>query len=179
MSERCSAADASELEPDTSGGTEVDQAITALEAEVRRLIWRLKRVLRERAQLVHPELGVLGLNIISTLATDGPTRASDLVERFGVDKGSISRHVQQLGEWGLIEAHPDPQDGRARVLSVTDEAANRVVAMRKSRSDRMIGLLGEWQIDDLQRLAELLGRYNVTFEEAAGEQHHRTGSATH
>lgn len=154
-----------------SDPSEIDEAINGLETQVRRLIWRLKRVLRERAQLVHPELGVLGLNILSTLAADGPTRASDLVERFGVDKGSISRHVQQLVEWGLIEAEPDPQDGRARVLSATAEASERVTSTRKSRSDRMVGLLGQWQVEDLHHLAELLGRYNDTFEAAASDQH--------
>ena len=42
-----------------------------------------------------------------------------------MDKGAVSRQVQHLTELGLIERTPDPADGRAALLAVTDDARRR------------------------------------------------------
>ena len=49
-------------------------------------------------------------------------RASAIAEQFDIDKGAISRQVQHLVDLGLVDRVTDPDDGRAMLVSVSDEA---------------------------------------------------------
>ena len=85
------------------------------------LVRRIRRVIMERAHEVHHALQPAAYFILANVAEHGPKRASVLVEEFGIDKGAISRQVQQLVDLGFVERTPDPADGRAMMLGVTDE----------------------------------------------------------
>ncbi|SFC61136.1 MarR family protein [Nocardioides terrae] len=141
-------------------------ALRQLEDEVTVLFHRIKRVLVERAHAVHPELSGLGLPMLMRIAA-GPVRASALVEEFQVDKGAVSRHLQHLEELGLIERTPDPDDGRATLLSVTPDAARRLGDIDADRRTRLKDRLADWSASDLAALAEQLGRYNHSLDRQA------------
>src|SRR5262245_46646860 len=74
-----------------------------LERELGVLIRRVKRVIGERARAVHPDLQPASYLMLAYLAAEGPQRSSVMSERFGVDKGAISRQVQNLLELGLLD----------------------------------------------------------------------------
>ena len=59
----------------------------------------------------------------------GPQRASQFVGACGVSKQAVSQQIAQLEKRGYIEATPDPQDQRARILALTarGEAAQKRV----------------------------------------------------
>ena len=138
------------------------EALRALEHEVTVMFRRIKHVLVERAHAVHPELSGPGLPMLLRIADGGPVRASALAEEFRMDKGAVSRLVQHLEELGLVERTPDPADGRATLLSVTDEAARRLVEVDRVRRERLQDRLADWSIADLDRLASDLARYNAS-----------------
>ena len=121
-----------------------DTDILDLEHEVAVLVRRLKRVIAERARTVHDELTPAGYLILAHLAEKGPMRASAVVEAFDLDKGAVSRQVQLLVDLGLATKERDPDDGRAWVLSPTDEAHERIEAMATSRRARLGRLLEDW-----------------------------------
>jgi DNA-binding MarR family transcriptional regulator len=98
------------------------ESLAAIEGEVGVLIRRVRRVIRERARAVHEDLQPASYLLLAHLAELGPTRSSVVVETFDVDKGAISRQVQQLVDLGLVERSPDPADGRAMLISVTPDA---------------------------------------------------------
>jgi DNA-binding MarR family transcriptional regulator len=138
------------------------ETVRALEHEVGVLIRRVRRAIGERARLVHPDLQPMSYLILAHLAEAGPMRSSALAETFGADKGAVSRQVQHLSNLGLLVRAPDPEDGRATLLSPSDDARRRLDEVRQQRRRRLDERLGDWSDDDLDTLVTALGRYNRT-----------------
>lgn len=137
-------------------------AITMLEQEMGVLTRRIRRVMAERARMVHPELPVAAYSILTFLNQRGPCRASELVGMFTIDKGAVSRHVQHLEELTLIERKPDPADRRAALLSVTDTASQRLAEIVESRREEWRHRLGDWSDEEIFAFVAALKRYNAT-----------------
>jgi DNA-binding MarR family transcriptional regulator len=135
-----------------------------LEQEVGVLIRRVKRVIGERARAVHPDLQPASYLVLSYLATSGPQRSSVLSERFGVDKGAISRQVQHLCDLGLVERTPDPEDGRATLVSASADAVHRLESISRDRRRWLDEQLSEWSEDDLREFVTGLARYNQALD---------------
>lgn len=51
---------------------------------------------------------------------DHPRRASDIVNACGVSKQAISQQLTHLAAHGYLTIEPDPADGRARLLRLTE-----------------------------------------------------------
>jgi DNA-binding MarR family transcriptional regulator len=132
-----------------------------LETEVGVLIRRVRRVIGERARLVHPELQPASYLILTTVAQGEPVRASAISELFDVDKGAVSRQVKHLVELGLLTHEKDPADARAALLSVTDEARTRLADVVEHRQKQLGEKLAEWTDDELSSFVSELGRYNA------------------
>jgi DNA-binding MarR family transcriptional regulator len=138
------------------------ETVRALEHEVGVLIRRVRRAIGERARLVHPDLQPMSYLLLAHLAETGPMRSSTLAETFGADKGAVSRQVQHLSSLGLLDKAPDPKDGRATLLSPSNDARRRLDEVTQQRRRRLDERLGDWSDDDLGALVAALGRYNRT-----------------
>lgn len=136
------------------------EQLRAIEAEVASLLRRVKRVVGDRARLVHPELSPITYFMLVHVMGAGPLRAADLAEAFGMDKGGVSRQVQHLDDIGLLERRPDPDDRRAQLLAATPDAVRRVEAVNRKRSARFDERLGDWSDADLATFGAMLRRYN-------------------
>ena len=73
------------------------------------------------------------------------TRLTDLAQRVGVSKQAAGQLVDELVELGVLERHPDPADGRAKLISFTREHGRDLFSG--------LALLGEVE----EELAEALG----------------------
>jgi DNA-binding MarR family transcriptional regulator len=135
-----------------------------LEQEVGVMVRRIRRVIAERARSVHDDLQVAAYFILANVAETGPKRASAVVEEFGIDKGAVSRQVQQLCDLGFLERTPDPVDGRAMMLSVTAEGQRRLSATAAERRSLLDQRLAGWSDEDLASFVTALGRYNRTLD---------------
>jgi DNA-binding MarR family transcriptional regulator len=80
--------------------------------------------------------------------------------QLGVGKGTTSRQIAGLERLGLVRRRPDPVDGRAALLEMTDEGRERFDRTRAARLDRLRRMLGSWPTDELTMLARLLHRLN-------------------
>ena len=139
--------------------------LTGLEQEVGVMIRRIRRIIRERAHAVHPDLQSSSYLMLSWLAQHGPQRASSMAEAFDIDKGAISRQVQHLVDLGLVDRAPDPADGRATLVSVSPDARSRMSAVADERRRWLDDRLRDWTEDDLTEITTLLGRYNAALDE--------------
>lgn len=135
-------------------------ALRDLEVEVGVLIRRVRRVIGERARAVHPDLLPSSYLMLSYVGDNGPLRASAMCAVFEIDKGAISRQVQHLIDLGLVDRAPDPEDGRATLLSVSDEGVRRLEAVAEERRELLAERLGDWPVEELQEFAASLRRYN-------------------
>jgi DNA-binding MarR family transcriptional regulator len=139
--------------------------IRDLEHEVGVLIRRVRRVIGVRARAVHESLQPAAYLILGHVNENGPVRASSIVEVFDMDKGAISRHVHHLIELGLVDRMPDPDDGRATLLSVTDEGARRMKDVSDHRRKWLDERLGDWSEQELADFVRELARYNAALSD--------------
>jgi DNA-binding MarR family transcriptional regulator len=141
---------------------EVDQDdVRRVEKQLGALLRRTRTFIAESASDVHPELGPSGYAILGRLLDAGPLRASDLVEAFDTDKAGISRQTAHLEALGLVSRAPDPDDGRAQIITVTAEGRRRVQAARQRNQRRLRRGLAEWQASEVNELGRLLEKFNA------------------
>jgi DNA-binding MarR family transcriptional regulator len=142
-----------------------DDAVRDLEHEIGKLLRRVRRGLTERAVQVDPSLNATAYPLLVTLNEFGPHRAADLADLFALDKGAVSRVVHQLVELGLIERTPDPHDGRASILQVTDKARQRMAALAERRHEEVGARLSDWDPEAIVELADGLARFNTAISD--------------
>lgn len=141
------------------------ETLRQLEGEVGVLIRRIKRVIGERARAVHADLQPASYLMLAYLAEHGPTRSSVIAETFDIDKGAISRQVQHLVDLGLVDRTPDPGDGRAWLVSASDDAVRRLAVVTADRRKWLDERLGDWGDSDLTGFVDVLGRYNQALDD--------------
>jgi DNA-binding MarR family transcriptional regulator len=149
----------------TNASERHEAAVRSLEHEIGTLLRRIRRGLADRAVQVHPELNPTSYMLLTTLSEHGARRAADLAELFALDKGSVSRVVHQLLELGLIARSPDPADGRASILTATDEAVRRLAEVSEGRREHFDGRLASWEPREIEELAAVLGRFNLALSD--------------
>ncbi|WP_262365831.1 MarR family winged helix-turn-helix transcriptional regulator [Gordonia sp. OPL2] len=86
-------------------------------------------------------------------------RSRELAEAMNADPSTVSRHVAQLVDLGLVRREADPADGRATILVITDDGRARVAAMREMRRSTMADAMSGWTDDELHTLVRLLDRF--------------------
>ena len=133
-----------------------------METEFGVLLGRARRAVALRAHMLHPDLQAGSFLIFGHVCRYGPVRATTVGEMYAIDKGSVSRHVQQLVDMGLIVREPDPADRRAQLLTATDEGRQRLEEIGEARKEPFQQRLSDWSTDEIQVLADTLHRYNAT-----------------
>jgi DNA-binding MarR family transcriptional regulator len=93
--------------------------------------------------------------LLAHLVATGPLRASELAERACLDPSTVSRHLRSLETDGYLVRTPDPDDGRATRLEVTDDGRNLVRDARQQKLARLGQAVSEWTADDLATLTRL------------------------
>ena len=141
--------------------TDLTEPLRQLEQEVGVMVRRVRRVIGERARSVHPDLQPVSYLMLGYLRHHGPVRASALCAAFAMDKGSVSRQVQHLMDLGLVDRTPDPEDGRATLLSISEDGLRRSVDVADHRRKLLAERLGDWTAADLEQFVGLLSRYNA------------------
>jgi DNA-binding MarR family transcriptional regulator len=142
----------------------MDEVTQALERELTLLLRRARATSGEMAREVHPDLEPAAYGLLSRLAEAGPQRATLLAHYFGVGKATMSRQLRALEELGLVRREPDPADGRASLVQLSEEGLARFTEVRDGRRARYLRLLASWDRGELAELARLLHHLNATTE---------------
>ncbi len=80
------------------------------------------------------------LSVLHTLATTGPRRLTELTASEQVTQPAITQIVTKLERDGLVERRPDPSDGRAVLVHITEQGAAVVEGRRAERIARLTEL---------------------------------------
>ncbi|SEF87340.1 transcriptional regulator, MarR family [Actinacidiphila yanglinensis] len=151
-------------EPGATGETDApaEGVAGALERELTVLFRRARASSADLARAVHPGLEAAAYGLLVRLAEAEPERATDLAAYFGVGKATMSRQLRAMEELGLVAREPDPADGRAYLMRMTEEGRERFSRVRRLRRERYLGQLAAWDPADVAELARLLHRLNDT-----------------
>ncbi|MFK4223498.1 MarR family winged helix-turn-helix transcriptional regulator [Streptomyces sp. NPDC019890] len=151
-------------EADPKAGSGVDQEFLALERELAVFLRRARASSGEMAREVHPELEPAAYGLLVRLEEAGQQRATDLAGYFGVGKATMSRQLRALDELGLVTREPDPADGRASLVRLTEEGRARFRRVRDARRERYVSKLAGWDRGEIAELARLLHQLNARAE---------------
>ena len=131
-----------------------------LERELSVFLRRARAASGGLARAVHPDLEPAAYGLMMRLNNAGPQRATDLAAFFGVGKATMSRQLRAMEGLGLVSRAPDPGDGRASLVELTDEGRARFTVVRKARRERYVAQLSAWDRGEIGELARLLHRFN-------------------
>jgi DNA-binding MarR family transcriptional regulator len=150
------------MEHGHAGETSRDRATAEIETSLAELIRVGKTWNKTLAARFGSELPPLAFGILRYVLSHAPVRSAAIVTFFDLDKATVSRAIKALRDKGLIEATPDPNDGRASVLEPTELARRDFERYRAETRAQYRGLLDAWSDEDLGDLARLLGRLTDT-----------------
>ncbi len=97
-------------------------------------------------------------------------RLSDLAAKVELDASTVSRQIKQLEDKGLVERTPDPDDGRASLIQLSNEAHRTMQAAFRRRFERIKTVLDPWSQRDKDLLQDLLTRLAADLREANDRQ---------
>ena len=108
--------------------------------------------IRERG---FPEFRYSDTQVLRNLDPDG-TRITELAERARMTKQAMSELVRRLEKEGLVERRPDPEDGRAKRVQMTEKGRGVTEAAQVTYREVIESWSRELQEGEFARLLKLL-----------------------
>lgn len=139
--------------------------VKELQQELHRLFLRRRHNAIQLAKTIDPEIEPAAYSILFTLQREGAQRMTDISKHLGIGKPTLSRQLTTLAERGFITKKADPADGRAMVISLTEQGRSRLDAAQQERSERYLHMLEPWSEEDIMTLSGLLAKMNQTYAE--------------
>ncbi|MER7243752.1 MarR family transcriptional regulator [Kribbella sp. NPDC000426] len=105
------------------------------------------------------------LSVLHTLNRNGPLRLTELLPTEQLKQPALTSLVAKLEQDGLLERRPDPSDGRASLISLTEAGQEIVHSRHANRVAKLTALVDQLtpeeravlagSVDVLHRLTEL------------------------
>jgi DNA-binding MarR family transcriptional regulator len=129
-----------------------------VETEMAVLARALERL--HRRSEIYRDLDRASYLIARTLDTTGPVSINGLASALGLDATTVTRQVATMEDGRLILRRPDPNDGRVRMISLSQHGRRSMRAVQLERRERVATLLRDWTDEDRRDLGRLLARFN-------------------
>lgn len=97
-------------------------------------IKRIRASLREVALTDAADFSLAQLSILRRLRLEGAATAASLATAEHVSHQAITQTLSKLKHAGLVEAAPDPEDGRQRLISMTEMGNDLLDSVNESRN---------------------------------------------
>lgn len=144
---------------DTQAWPDRAEVVAGLQKQLRRMANRSAAV----SLVVDPDgagLDVTASLLLGAVSRRGPVRASELAAIGRMSRPSVSRYLAWLGELGLVAVNPDPDDGRAGLVSLTPQGAETLERLAEQGRRRIREVTSDFTVAELATLVDLLGRLN-------------------
>jgi DNA-binding MarR family transcriptional regulator len=114
------------------------------------------------------QLGFSSLSVVHTLSRRGPMRLTALTTTEQLTQPAITSLVSRLERDGLVERRPDPSDGRAVLVVLTEAGAGLVRARHANRVDRLADLIAAMGDEERAAIARSVPALRRVIELATG-----------
>lgn len=98
----------------------------------------------------------------------GPVRMSTLADWQRVDRSTVTIQVRTLEEAGYVVRRPDPTDGRATQVTLSENGQRHHDALRETASEVFNDLIAHWPAAERRQFAYLLTKFATTLEAGTG-----------
>lgn len=102
------------------------------------------------------KLSFTTLSVLDTLAVSGPKRLTELVKTEQISQPGLTQLVARLERDGLVERRPDPVDGRAALVHITDSGRQIGQARHEARGRHLVPLIAQLTPAQRQAIAAAL-----------------------
>lgn len=115
-------------------------------AELVHNIFDLQRALRgiTAAGARYSQLGPAHTGVLFYIGDGAPVRASALAAKLGIGPSALSRQLADLEQLGFVLRGPDPLDGRAYLLSLSEQGSAYLVETYERRAETLKEILADW-----------------------------------
>jgi DNA-binding MarR family transcriptional regulator len=124
---------------------------------VMQALMSIGRLIRQRGQGETLDPGTFWL--LKNIAANGSMRVTDIAQHANLDVSTVSRHVAQLHQAGLIERTPDPDDRRAQRVRLSETGQHKLSADLRARTTLLERSLENWTQEDLEQLDRVMTRF--------------------
>ena len=125
-------------------------------------IKRLRARMQDAGLASATGLSLSQISILRRLRLEGPATAAALASAEHVSHQAITQMLNKLKDEGLVQATPDPEDGRQRLITVTDEGNRLFDSVNASRNEwlghAIENVITEDELPALDKAIELLER---------------------
>lgn len=135
-----------------------------------RLFIRLHRLLDRR--MAEQGASLARTKVLMFLDRNGPTRATDIADLFGLAPRTITESIDRLERDGLLKREPDEKDRRVKRISITDQGRKAIAATEPLRMKLVEQVFGVLSTQERQQLQAIVSRLTeaVDAEEGDGRQ---------
>lgn len=124
----------------------------------------LKRTVNARFQ--ETGLSMARLRVLFQLSVNGPARMGELSNCVDVAPRTMTSTIAAMERDGLVRRSPDPEDGRATVVTITDEGVRSFDEGRRLQARTVADLFDVLDPDRRDALREILARLEDAADEA-------------
>ncbi len=128
-------------------------------------VFKLFAAMKQHAPRYHEQVEPAAYPVLFNLV-DGPRRVSALADCIHSDVSTVSRQVTGLAAHGFVAKIPDPADGRAAMVSLSDAGNELVDRMKAGRGQWLQRVLADWDPAEAEQLIERLQQFTRSFEHA-------------
>jgi DNA-binding MarR family transcriptional regulator len=86
-------------------------------------------------------------------------RVSDLAELLDIDTPAVTRKIQQLERLGYLTSTPDPEDKRAKRISLTKSGEKTIDRIRLAANHRFARLFEGWSEEEISSFTLSLDKF--------------------
>lgn len=98
--------------------------------------------------------------LLHQIDSHGSAGVKALADEFHLDISTVSRQAAALEQKGYVFRVPDPADGRAYSLRITELGQKELNETKHARMARIAGLLENWSDEERRLFGELLKKFN-------------------
>lgn len=136
-------------------------------ADVGYQISRLSKALRGAIARESSDMGLTPQQnaVLLNLAPGEHATISEIAERIGVDRPTMTGVIERLVRDGRLETEPNPADGRSRLVSLTEQGRELRPQLAEASARVSARALDGFTDKEVRKLLKLVGRASANLEE--------------